>query len=336
MKLLIKRAEKKAFPLRVALYGAIGAGTLPCLMGLSKNWGRVVVIDWLRQVPVQFPGVEYIEPQTNTIEEAGDLLMALAALPEGRPDAVILHGLSRCWSGPGGALDYVGALSRRNRGESGDGWRNWDAAYESFITAFRSFPGHIGATMIAKEKKESALLDGKPKVYSVGLEPEMKCSFLLDNQICGLVMEQSLYVSASLYSPWDSKVFPINQPELGSQLVEWSGWNPAQKEEVPETKLSSVASTTTEQADGSLMAKPAPLPSPAETGSAESVHGVDWRKAQVHGGPLKGKSLGELTLAEMTHLESIYRPKNPNADQRALRLAIDQWLVEQKAVAAAA
>lgn len=318
----IKTAQANSFPLRTVLYGALGSGCTTTMMKFAKAWGRVVVVDWHNEVEIQFPGVEFITPQTNTIEEATEIVRWLSNHAQ-RPDGIILNGFSRVWSGPQGALDYVGTMARKNRRDSGEGWRMWDAAYEEFRTVYRAFPGPIGATLTAKERKESAVTDGRPQVFSIGLEPEMKTSFLLENHVAGLMMERTLYFGRTLHSDFGGKVVLLPSEELGRELYAWSGWQPvtAPLAMLPDPVPPAVVGESAAPAV-SLM-PPAATPTPAQ--EAVVAPSGAWLEVRVHGGAHKGKALRELSEEVLNELDSTFRPKpTATAEALALRAALDE------------
>lgn len=121
-------------------------------------------------------------------------------------DVVIIDSLSHAWSGKGGVLEQVDAISKRNPGQNSfTSWRDGTKTQTTFVEALLSVPFHLIGTMRSKMDwvmEENS--KGKMVPKKVGLAPVQRDDLLYEaDLIAEIDHEHNFMVTKTRFADFD-------------------------------------------------------------------------------------------------------------------------------------
>lgn len=226
----IKKAERKAVKIKLAITGPSGSGkTMGGLLlakGLSGK-GKVLIIDSEdgssnlyadhQLVGMDFDVIEIDAPYTVT-----KYLQALEAGQKAQYDVIVIDSISHAWAGEGGLLDKKTALDAGGRGNSYTNWASITKEQEAFKAKIIHSPCHVVVTMRSKQEYIVETNDkGKQAPRKVGLAPiqrdgmEYEFTTVFD---CG--MDHNFQASKDRTGIFDGRIEKITE-KTGIEIREW-------------------------------------------------------------------------------------------------------------------
>ena len=226
----IRKAERKAVKIKLAITGPSGAGkTMGSLLvakGLSGE-GKVLVIDSEDGssnlyadhplVGTEFDVLEIEAPYTIT-----KYLKALEAGQNAGYEVIVIDSISHAWAGEGGLLDKKSALDAGGRGNSYTNWSSITKEQEQFKAKIIHSNCHVIVTMRSKQEYIVESNDkGKQAPRKVGLAPiqrdgmEYEFTTVFD---CG--MDHSFQVSKDRTGIFDGRIEKLTV-KTGIEIKEW-------------------------------------------------------------------------------------------------------------------
>lgn len=176
----IRKAQRKAVKLKLALTGISGAGkTLGSILlasGIVGKTGKILVIDTENarsDFYADYHLTSGIDFNVLPLEAPYTIPKYLAALDIGMKDGydiIIMDSISHEWDGSGGVLDQKNVIDARG-GNSFTNWNKFTPDHNKFLAAIISCNCHIICTM--RRKTDRAMSDnggGKSKVTTMGLK----------------------------------------------------------------------------------------------------------------------------------------------------------------------
>lgn len=183
-----QKAERRKAKLRLGITGPSGSGkTIGALMIAKGMGGRIAVIDTERDSaslyaePLRLPdGSVFTPPDFDTLSldppyTPERMIEAIKAAQSGGYDICIIDSTTAEWSGMGGCLEMVDAISKAKFG--GNSYMAWSAItprHRAFLDAMLRSPMHIIATMRSKTETAQVEDGGKKKVVKLGMKSEQR------------------------------------------------------------------------------------------------------------------------------------------------------------------
>jgi len=173
-----EKAERKQAKLRLALSGPTGSGKTEGALKLAAGiGGRIAVVDTedssasLYADRYDFFAANLTPPYTPE-----KFISAIKAAENAGFDILILDSITHEWSGTGGCLEIVDALSKgKFKGNSWGAWSEVTPRHRKFIDAILHSSIHIIVTLRSKmETQQVTDNNGKKKVEKVGLKSEQR------------------------------------------------------------------------------------------------------------------------------------------------------------------
>jgi len=228
--MIIKKAERKAVKIKLAITGPSGSGkTMGALLlakGLADD-GKVLIIDSEdgssnlyadhSLVGMDFDVLEIDAPYTIT-----KYLQALEAAQTANYEVIVIDSISHAWAGEGGLLDKKSALDAGGRGNSYTNWASITKEQEAFKAKIIHSPCHVIVTMRSKQEYIVETNDkGKQAPRKVGLAPiqrdgmEYEFTTVFD---CG--MDHSFQASKDRTGIFDGRIEKITS-NTGKEIKDW-------------------------------------------------------------------------------------------------------------------
>lgn len=220
----IRKAERKKAKLRLGIAAPSGAGkTYSALLIAFGLGGKVGLIDtehgsgdlYAHLGDYDIIGIEapYTVPK---------YLQAIKAFEQAGYTSIIIDSLSHAWAGDGGLLDKQGKIADSGKQNGFAAWRTITPEHNALVEAMLRSPGHIIATMRAKQEYVLETNDkGKQTPKKVGLAPvqrdgmEYEFTVMLD-----IDMNHTASASKDRTSLFDGQYFRVGQ-ETGATLLKW-------------------------------------------------------------------------------------------------------------------
>lgn len=222
------QATKEQAKARVALAGPSGSGkTMTGLILATRlaDGGRTAVIDTERGSASKYAGLFEFDRLNMYRYDPRDLPKALASAASQGYASVLIDSLSRFWSGAGGMLEFVDAVSKRNYGGNtfGGGWKEARPIENELIEAMLGYPGHVIVTMRVKTHYDVTEDDRGRKVpVKLGLQPEQRNGIEYEFDVVGdMDLENNLVISKSRCPELSGRV--LNRPDhtVAETLLAW-------------------------------------------------------------------------------------------------------------------
>ena len=238
MAVQIRKAVKQESKLRLALIGPAGSGkTLTSLLLASALAGEqgVIVIDTERGSASKYANqysFDLIELESFSPES---YIEAIHAAEEGGYGVLVIDSMSHEWAGPGGILEIVDGVARRNKGgNSFAAWGEVTPRHNRFIDAITRARLHVIVTM--RSKQEYALdkdeRTGRTTPRKVGLAPIQRDYVEYEMDIAAeMDIDHTMLVQKSRCPALANAVIARPGADLAKTLRDWlQGVSPAEVE----------------------------------------------------------------------------------------------------------
>lgn len=216
------RGTRKA---RIGLVGPSGSGkTFTMLRMATGLGGKVGVLDTEHRTSQLYADdFSFLPVYMDAPYSPQRYIGVIEAAKHNGIDVLCIDSLSHAWSGSGGVLEQVDAITGGNQQKTRDAWGKLTPVQQQLIEAILSYPGHVIVTMRTKDAYGQDPENPRKRV-KVGLAPvqrnevdyEFDVIMYLDQQHVGTVEKSRV-----------SKVLPVNAtiPEPGEAtaiaLAEW-------------------------------------------------------------------------------------------------------------------
>lgn len=244
MSIQIKKAERKAVKIKLAITGPSGAGKTMGSLLLAKglaNGGKVLVIDTEdgssnlyadhRLVGMDFDVIEIDAPYT-----VNKYLEALQAGQEAGYEVIVIDSLSHAWEGEGGLLDKKSGLDSRG-GNSYTNWAGITKEHNLFKARIVHSPCHVVVTMRSKQDYiMEANEKGKQMPKKVGLAPVQRDGMEYEfTTVFDVGMDHQFCVSKDRTALFDGRIEKITE-KTGVEIRNWLSTGKEIKEEIIKNK----------------------------------------------------------------------------------------------------
>lgn len=219
----IRRAQKRAVKLRMAIDGPTGSGkslsSLLVARGLVGPDGTIVVIDTERGTTEKFYA-DRTDFDVLVLDRflPSDYRAAIAECAGAGYDCLIIDSLSHAWSD--GVLSMVDA-----RGGQFGAWKDVTPHHQGLVSDMLDYPGHLIVTMRTKIAYEVTRdKNGRTEVAKLGLKPEQRAGMEYEFDLVG-DMDQAhrLVISKSRFTAMADRAFTPPDEDLGRELAELAG-----------------------------------------------------------------------------------------------------------------
>jgi len=240
-----KPATRERSFARIFIAGPSGSGktysALKIMRGLVGPEGKIAVVDTERGSASKYAGdVELFDVDDTFTDESGaanyhpdQFVAKIKDAAQAGYHGLIVDSGSHEWAGPGGILEIVDGVTRRNGGNKFTAWATATPLHNKFIDAIVSAPLHVIITLRAKseyviEQNER----GKSAPRKVGLAAVQRDQFEFEADVFGMMdMEHNLLIEKTRCPAVDGKHYPRPDAQLGMVLRTWleSGAEPTPK-----------------------------------------------------------------------------------------------------------
>lgn len=240
MAIVIKRAQKFESKLRMAIAGPSGSGktytALTLATPLAGDKG-VIVIDTERGSAAKYADrftFDVIELDTFAPE---NYIEAIHAAEQGGYGVLVIDSLSHEWSGPGGMLEMVDTIAKRNKsGNSFTAWGEATPRHNRLIDAITRCKLHVIVTL--RSKQEYALerdeRTGKTAPRKIGMAPIQRDGVEYEMDLFAeMTIENTMLIQKSRLSELSNAVIDKPGPRLADVLIHWLAGVPA-PEKIPD------------------------------------------------------------------------------------------------------
>jgi len=225
--LQIKKAQRSAAKLRMALSGPSGSGkTYTALTIAAGLGGRIVVIDTEAGAASLY--ADQFDFDIGVMEapfHPHSLADALEELKGDPPDVVIVDSLSHFWAGKGGCLELKEQLAIKYKMNPSDYrlWQKLTPIWNRMLDAMLQAPHHVIWCMRAKqqyvEKKKD---DSQPMASKIGLDPIARPGVEYEADIfCEIDMDHNLIITKTRCFELTDAVINKPRKELGERIGKW-------------------------------------------------------------------------------------------------------------------
>ena len=259
-----QRASIQQSYLRMALLGPSGSGKTYTALNIGTRLGqRAAVIDTEHRSACKY--ADQFTFDTAILESFSPQLYIETMRDAGKAgyDVLIIDSLSHAWCGKDGLLEFVDNASRRNQGNSFNGWRDATPLHNQLVEAILSYPGHVIATMRVKMEhvQDKDPRTGKTTIRKVGLQPVQRDGMEYEfDVLCDIDMEHNLVVSKTRCFALTDKVFHKAGRDVAEILLPWLNGGAPRTEPTPPIQPATPAMATAPAPAAASAAPPAAEP----------------------------------------------------------------------------
>lgn len=236
MAIAFKKAVRTGALIRSLLIGQSGAGKTYTALALACHMAeaigsRVAVVDTEDNSAAKYAGERCgccrcmgqgitfdFDVLCLTKCSPNDYLQAMAAASGAGYRILVLDSITHEWDGPGGCLEMVDANQQRSKNKHA-AWGPVTEEHNRFLQAIRSWPGHVVATVRAKEKHEK---QGN-QVVSLGVLPIQRDGIEYEFDFAVFLNGASASVCKTRASSLRGWVGRNPGADLAADLLAWSG-----------------------------------------------------------------------------------------------------------------
>lgn len=226
MEFKIKRAERAAVSLRLAVIGPSGSGktwsSIVLARGLVGKNGKILVIDTENGSANLYADMNiYDVLELDPPYTVQAYTKALDMAKEAGYDAVIIDSYSHAWAAEGGLLDKKQGLDSRG-GNSYTNWATITKEHEFLKSRILTAPYHVIATMRSKQEYVLEVNEkGKQVPKKVGMAPIQRDSTEYEfTTVFDLGMDHQFQVSKDRTGLFDGVIKKIDY-KTGELLANW-------------------------------------------------------------------------------------------------------------------
>lgn len=229
---MFKKATKQAARLRLALLGPSGSGkTYTSLLLAGRiaevRGGRVALLDTEHGSASKYADIF----DFDTAELEGDYhpdnyVRAIQAAQAAGYAVIIIDSLTHAWSGPGGVLDLVEQIGKRQKGGNRfAAWADVTPIHNRLIEAILAANIDIIATMRSKTEYIQTNDDrGKTRIEKVGMAPIQRDGVEYEFDVVGdMTIANDLIISKSRCPDLAGKVIVKPGADVADVLLAWLG-----------------------------------------------------------------------------------------------------------------
>ena len=222
---MFKKAERKQAKLRLALSGPSGSGKTTGALKIAQGLGgKIAVLDTERCSASLYADLcDFDVVELGPPYEPERYIEVIKAAEKAGYDTLILDSITHEWSGQGGILEIVDAVSKsKYRGNSYAAWNEGTPRHQKFIDALLASKLHIIATMRSKTVYvETDKGNGKKGIEKQGSAPQQRDG--LEYEFTAVL---DLHVDGNLAVPSKDRTrlfkgpFQISE-DTGRELLAW-------------------------------------------------------------------------------------------------------------------
>lgn len=227
--MLIKKAERKAVKIKLAITGPSGAGKTMSSLLLAKglaNGGKILVIDSEDgssnlYADHQLVGADFDVLEIDAPYTVAKYLQALEAAQKADYEVIVIDSITHAWAGEGGLLDKKTSLDSRG-GNSYTNWASITKEQEQFKAKIIHYSAHVIVTMRSKQDYIVESNDkGRSIPKKVGLAPIQRDGMEYEfTTVFDIGMDHAYQVSKDRTGVFDGRVERITE-KTGIELREW-------------------------------------------------------------------------------------------------------------------
>lgn len=221
IRLEITEARKSQSRLRLALFGGPGAGKTLSALRIARGFtDRIGLIDtehrsaslYANRVPFSSVHIDNYEPETY--------VRALIMLAEAGYPAVIIDSISHEWEY---ILDFVNEVTfGKAKGNKFIAWKDATPRHNKFVEAILAYPGHVIATIRAKQDYAIDTSGGKAVPVRIGLGPKQREGLEYEfDLVMSIDREHMATVLKDRTERYQDVVIDRPGEEFGRELAAW-------------------------------------------------------------------------------------------------------------------
>jgi hypothetical protein len=247
MAIQIKKAVKYDAKLRLALAGPSGSGKTYTALTLATSLAGdkgVCVIDTERGSASKYADLFSFDVIDLESFSPISYIEAIKAVEQAGYDVLVIDSLSHAWNGPGGLLEIVEGITKRNQGKSSfNAWGEATPLQNRLIDAITRSKVHVICTMRTKteyvvEQNER----GKSAPRKVGTAPVQRADVEYEFDVyADLDMDNKCIVHKSRCSALAGQVISKPDASVAETLKSWlSGVEAPPEAQKPQANLSDI------------------------------------------------------------------------------------------------
>lgn len=222
----IRRAERKATPALIALWGESGTGktysALHLARGLVGPDGKIGLIDTENKRALFYAnlvgGWDHLDLQPPFTPDR--YTSAMRTLEEGGYGCIIVDSMSHVWVGESGVLE----MAERNGGNGINKWARPKMAYQRMLNTLLRAPVHVIFCLRAKEKVVQEGHGKDARIFSAGMVPIMEKTFIYEMTVAAR-LAKGTHLPEDVKAPEDLvAAIPADRTigiETGEQIAAW-------------------------------------------------------------------------------------------------------------------
>lgn len=215
------KAAKTQARLRMAIYGASGAGKTYSALAIAKSFGKIALIDTERGSASKYADIFEFDVVELSDPHPARYIETIKAAGAAGYDVLIIDSLSHAWQK---VLEIVDDITRKSQSKNSYlSWRDVTPLQNQFVDAMLTAPLHIIATM--RSKTEYALDKddrGKLSPRKIGLAPIQRDGIEYEFDVVAEMNADNDFIVTKTRCPALNGV-SVNKPgdNVGSVLKAW-------------------------------------------------------------------------------------------------------------------
>src|SRR6185295_3875007 len=223
----IERAIKRKQKLRLGIMGASGSGKTYSSLLLGLELGEKVCVIDTESGSASLYADQFREYDTISLSppfEPRRYVEAMKLIENTGYDVIIIDSLTHEWSGVGGCLSMVDAITKASsRGNSYSAWGKVTPEHNKLMEAILSSKCHVIATLRAKTAYDTVQVNGKMQPQKVGIEAVQREGMEYEfTTLFSLTQNHSFTCSKDRTKIFDNPDIPeLFTKDIAIKLLEW-------------------------------------------------------------------------------------------------------------------